>query len=268
MEATKERIAKGYSQSAPRYDALAGHLYLMGIRRLLPRARTGPMPAVLDVGCGTGVNLLEAARWFAPTRQLCGIDLSPGMVAVASAKARALGVPASFVVGDAERLPYDDGQFDLVICNSVLHWFRDRGAALREMHRVLRPGGQVLLICAAKPGFREWFAFTDQLRHLIGLTPRRSLVPELPTAAEVGGLMQEAGFVLEHLANPVQLQQVTDYENFVRLMSTVAPLWTADLPPGTEPAVEELAVTLMRTAFPGSFPSTWAAIEAVGTRMS
>jgi len=268
VEATKERIAKGYSHSAPRYDALAGHLYLMGIRRLLPRARTGPMPAILDVGCGTGVNLLEAARWFAPTRQLCGIDLSPGMVAVATAKAGALGIPASFIVGDAEDLPYDSGQFDLVICNSVLHWFNDRGAALREMHRVLRPGGQLLLICAAAPGFREWFTFTDHLRQLIGLAPRSSLVPSLPSAAEVGGLMQEAGFALEHLANPVQLQQVTDYEGFIRLMSTVAPLWTADLPPSAEPVVEELAARLMRSAFPGSFPSTWAAIEAVGTRIT
>lgn len=267
MEATKERIAKGYSHSAPRYDALAGHLYLMGIRRLLPRARTGPMPAILDVGCGTGVNLLEAARWFAPTRQLCGIDISPGMVAVAAAKAGALGIPASFIVGDAEHLPYDDGQFDLVICNSVLHWFNDRGAALREMCRVLRPGGQLLLICAAAPGFREWFAFTDQLRQLVGLAPHPSLVPRLPSVTEVGSLMQGAGFFLEHLANPVQLQQVTDYEAFIRLMSTVAPLWTADLPPAMEPVVEELAANLMRATFPGSFPNTWAAIEAVGTRM-
>jgi ubiquinone/menaquinone biosynthesis C-methylase UbiE len=267
VEATKERIAKGYSHSAPRYDALAGHLYLMGIRRLLPRARTGPMPAILDVGCGTGVNLLEAARWFAPARQLCGIDISPGMVSVAAAKAAALGIPATFTVGDAEQLPYDSGQFDLIICNSVLHWFKDRGAALREIGRVLKPGGQLLLICAASPGFREWFAFTDQLRQLIGLAPHPSLVPNLPTAVEVGGLMQEAGFVLDHLANPVHLQQITDYESFIQLMSTVAPLWSADLPPELEQTVEQLAAKLMRAAFPGSFPSTWAAIEAVGTRI-
>lgn len=123
VETVKVRLARGYSQSAPRYDALAGHLYLTGIRRLLPRVRVAPGPAVLDVGCGTGVNLLEAARQFAPTSLLCGIDISPGMVEVARAKAGALGLPADIRVGDAEQLPFPDTTFDLVICNSVLHWF-------------------------------------------------------------------------------------------------------------------------------------------------
>ena len=134
VEAVKERLARGYSQSAPRYDALAGHLYLTGIRRLLPRVRIAPGAAILDVGCGTGVNLLEAARWFAPTGKLCGIDISPGMVAVAQSKAGLLGLPAQFRVGDAERLPYSDAEFDLVICNSVLQWFDSlsRSADLEE----------------------------------------------------------------------------------------------------------------------------------------
>lgn len=263
----KVRLARGYSQSAPRYDALAGHLYLMGIRRLLPRVRVAPMPAILDVGCGTGVNLLEAARWFAPASRLCGIDISPGMVAVASGKAQAMGVPAEFAVGDAERLPYPDAEFDLVICNSVLHWFKDRGAAVREMERVLKPGGQALIICAAKPGFGEWFAFTDQLRQLAGMAPDPTLTPDLPTAAEVAGHMHAAGLALEHLANPVQLQHITDQEGFIRLMSTVAPLWTADLPTEAQMLLEQLATRLMCTLYPGGFPSTWAAIEAVGRRI-
>ncbi|HWI65657.1 MAG TPA: class I SAM-dependent methyltransferase [Symbiobacteriaceae bacterium] len=267
MEAVKVRLARGYSQSAPHYDALAGHLYLTGIRRLLPRARIAPGSAILDVGCGTGVNLLEAARWFAPARRLCGIDISPGMVAVARAKAEGLGVNAEFRVGDAEHLPYGDGEFDLVICNSVLHWFKDRAAAVREMRRVLRPGGQVMLICAAKPGFTEWFEFTDQLRQAAGMAPDPSLIPNLPSAVEVGEYMQAAGLAVEHLANPVQLQPVTDYEGFIRLMSTVAPLWTADLSPETQALLEQLAARMMRILYPGSFPNTWAAIEAVGTRI-
>ncbi|HYF92064.1 MAG TPA: class I SAM-dependent methyltransferase [Symbiobacteriaceae bacterium] len=267
MEAVKERLARGYSQSAPRYDALAGHLYLTGIRRLLPRVRVGPLASILDVGCGTGVNLLEAARWFAPAGKLCGIDISPGMVAVAQSKAGLLGVPAQFRVGDAEKLPYPDAEFDLVICNSVLHWFKDRGAALREMRRVVKPGGQVLIICAAAPGFCEWFAFIDQVRQLAGMTQDPTLTPDLPAAAEVAGLMQAAGLAVEHLANPVQLQQITDYEGFIRLMSTVAPLWTADLTPEAQTLLEQLSARLMRTAFPVSFPNTWAAIEAVGARI-
>jgi ubiquinone/menaquinone biosynthesis C-methylase UbiE len=223
------------------------------------------MSAILDVGCGTGVNLLEAARWFAPTRLLCGIDISPGMVAVAKSKAAALGVPAQFTVGDAEQLPYPDATFDLVIANSVLHWFKDRGAAVREMARVLRPGGQVLIICAAAPGFTEWFTFVDQLRQAAGAAPDPTLQPRLPSVVEVGNLLHENGFAIDYLNNPTQLQQISDPESFVRLMSTVAPQWVADLPPEGRALLEQLAARLMRTHFPAGFPNTWSAVEAVGT---
>lgn len=268
MEATKARLARGYSQSAPHYDALAGHMYLAGIRRLLPRLRVPPMAAILDVGCGTGVNLLEAARQFAPTRLLCGIDLSPGMVAVARSKAASLGVPALFTVGDAEQLPYEDGTFDVVLCNSVLHWFKNRGAALREMARVLRPGGQVAIICAAHPGFSEWFGLAEQLLDAVGLGKGASVIPALPTAAEVSGLMQSAGFGVQHLHNPIYPQVITDVDSFVQVMSTVAPHWIADLPADAQQIMQQLMANMMRIGWPGGFPNTWAAVEAVGVRLS
>jgi ubiquinone/menaquinone biosynthesis C-methylase UbiE len=267
VEAVKSRLARGYSRTAREYDALAGPLYLTGIQRLLPRLRVPPMAAILDVGTGTGVNLLEAARWFAPARLLCGIDLSPGMVEIATAKAIRLGVPAQFTTGDAEKLPYPDQLFDLVICNSVLHWFHDRAAALREMHRVLRPGGQVALVCAAAPGFREWFAIMDEVSRLIngGTTP--SLAPNLPTSAEVAAGLRQAGFVIEHLAHPVRRQWITHAESFVRLMSTVAPAWIADLPASLQPAFEQAVAQYLRTRWPAGFPLTWSAVEAVATRV-
>jgi ubiquinone/menaquinone biosynthesis C-methylase UbiE len=266
VEAAKERLASGYSRAALQYDALAGHMYLAGIRRLLPRATVPLMPAILDVGCGTGVNLLEAARWFAPARLLCGIDLAPGMAAVARAKAAAAGVPAQITVGDAEQLPYADRTFDLVLCNSVLHWFKDRRQALCEMHRVLRPGGQLLLIGAVAPAFQEWFALVDGLMHASTGSKPLSQIPPLPTAAEVAGHLQAAGFVLEHFANPMHRQTIAEPEPFVRLMATVAPHWTADLSPEGQLALEGLAAQTMRLAWPGGFPNTLAAVEAVGRK--
>lgn len=266
MEAAKWRLSQGYSRSAPLYDALAGHLYLSSIRKLLPRVVLPPIPAILDVGCGTGINLLEAARWFSPTRLLCGIDISPGMVEVASHKAAALGLKANFAVGDAEHLPYPDNTFDLVICNSVLHWFKDRQAAVREMCRVLRPGGKVVLICAAAPGFQEWFSLVDSLLQATRGPAAHRATPALPLAAEVVDLMSSAGFVGEYLANPVHVQRVADPESFVRLMSTVAPGWAADMPPEDQALLENLAVGLIRRGWPAGFRSTWAAIEAIGTK--
>jgi ubiquinone/menaquinone biosynthesis C-methylase UbiE len=267
VEAAKQRLAKGYSNKAMQYDVLAGHLYRAGVQRLLPRVRVPPMPAILDVGSGTGVNLLEAARWFAPARLLCGIDLSPGMVEVARAKAAMAGVPAQFIVGDAEKLPYPDKTFDLVICNSVLHWFKDRQGAVNEMYRVLKPGGQVILICAASPGFREWFHLVDTLLEKTGLATGPSTAPAFPTLREVSDLMTRAGFLMEHAANPVQLQRIVDPEPFVQLMSTVAPHSTSDLSPENQARFQQLAAAALRVGWPGGFPNTWSALEAVGTRV-
>lgn len=265
MESLKSRLARGYSRAAPLYEALAAPMYAMGIRKLLPRLRPMQMPAILDVGCGTGVNMVEAARWFGPTRLLCGIDLSPGMVEVARAKTAGLGLPAHFTIGDAEKLPYPDATFDLVICNSVLHWFKDRGAALREMRRVLRPGGQTVIICAASPGFQEWFGLMDTLLKT-ALGPSASVaMPAFPTAVGVALHMQSAGFMLEHIANPTCVQRITDPESFIRLMNTVAPQWTVDLPEGTIPLLEHAAATLLRCGWPAGFPNTWSAVEAIGT---
>lgn len=267
MEAVKERLANGYSRAALHYDALAGQMYVAGIRRLLPRATVPPMAAILDVGCGTGVNMLEAARWFAPTRRLCGIDISPGMAAVARSKAAAFGIPAEITVGDAEQLPYPDNTFDLVLCNSVLHWFKDRGRALREMHRVLRPGGQLLLLGATAPAFQEWFALLDGLMHAATRSRPQSTIPPLPTAAEIATNMMGTGFLLEHFQNPVFQQRITEPEPFVRLMATVAPTWTADLSPDAQLALEGLAAQTMRMGWPGGFPNTWSAVEAVGRKL-
>lgn len=267
MDAVKSRLARGYSRTAPLYDALAGHLYATGIRRLLPRLRVAPMPAILDVGSGTGINLFEAARWFGPTRLLCGIDISPGMVEIARVKAATLGLPAQIIVGDAEQLPYPDALFDLVISNSVFHWFADKSRALSEMRRVLRPGGQLILICASNPAFAEWFSLVDQVAQTVVGPTNSTATPVLPTAAEVVGLLQSHGFLLEHLATPVRRERVQNPVSFVRLMSTVAPHWTADLTPEAAAQTEQAILALLRRGGPFSFSTTWAAVEAVGTRL-
>lgn len=266
MDSAKELTALGYSKSAPVYDSAVGHLYLGGIRRLIPRLRVPPYPAILDVGSGTGINLLEAARCFWPARMLHGIDISPGMVEIATAKARMSGVPAQFTVGDAERLPYADRTFDLIICNSVLHWFRDRAAAVSEMHRVLRPGGQLALICAAAPGFSEWLGVLQAAQQLLHGPVHKENLPQLPTAQEVLGYLVGSGFAVEHFAHPVHRQRVFDPVSFIRQMSVVAPQWMADLSPSQHALLEQTILSLMKSAGPLGFRNTWAAIETIGTR--
>ncbi|MFZ5823019.1 MAG: class I SAM-dependent methyltransferase [Bacillota bacterium] len=267
MEAVKSRLARGYSRTAALYDEVAGPMYLAGIQRLLPYLRVPPMPAILDVGCGTGLNLVEAARRFGPARLLAGIDISPGMVAVARAKTAALGLPAQIVEGDAEKLPYPDGLFDLVLCNSVFHWFRDRAAAMREMSRVLRPGGQLALITATAPGFGEWFTLIDAVvRNLLGPAYAPS-VPDLPTGAEVGALMSQSGLLVERIRNPVKRTRVFDPASFVRVMSVIAPQWAADLPDEAVGQIQMLATDLIQRGWPTGFPVTWSAVETIGVKL-
>jgi ubiquinone/menaquinone biosynthesis C-methylase UbiE len=94
---------------------------------------------ILDVGCGTGMMLAAAAaRGVATT----GLDISD--VAVAQARVRAPG--AEFHVGVAESLPFADGEFDVVSCVGSLEHVMDPARAVREMRRVCRPGGRLLII--------------------------------------------------------------------------------------------------------------------------
>lgn len=267
MDGDKARLAQGYSRTAALYDRLAGAGYLAAIRRLLPYVRVGPRPAILDVGCGTGLNLFEAARWFAPAGRLVGIDLSPGMVAVAAAKARQLGIPATILLGDAERLPLPDASFDLVLCNSVFHWFRDRPAAMREMARVLKPGGQLALITATAPGFREWFLLIDAVIRAVLGPDRAPPIPELPTAEEVAALMQAAGLAVERLQNRIQRDLIVQPLPFVQLMSVIAPTWPGDLSDAEVARVQQAAAQLMAVAWPQGFPFTWSAVEALATKI-
>jgi ubiquinone/menaquinone biosynthesis C-methylase UbiE len=97
---------------------------------------------VLDVGIGTGANL----PCYPPGLRITGIDLSPAMLAVARQRAQELGVDARLREGDAQALPFDDASFDTVVCTLVLCAVPDDDAAIAEMHRVLRPGGNLLLL--------------------------------------------------------------------------------------------------------------------------
>jgi len=94
---------------------------------------------VLDVGCGTGVVAREAARRVGAEGRVVGLDLNPRMLAVA----RRLAPEIEWRQGDAGDLPFEDGSFDLVASQYAAMFFPDPALALREMWRVLAPGGRL-----------------------------------------------------------------------------------------------------------------------------
>jgi SAM-dependent methyltransferase len=133
--------------------------------RVADAARLAPGERVLDVACGTGVLARQAAKRVAPGGSVTGLDRNEGMLAVAGREAPGI----EWRSGRAEALPFADGMFDAVVSQFGLMFFEDRVAALREMWRVLRPGGRlVVAVWNALDHSPGYAAMVALLRRLFG----------------------------------------------------------------------------------------------------
>ncbi len=105
-----------------------------------------PGEDVLDLGSGAGTDTLVAAQMVGAKGSVTGVDMTPEMIAKARASADALDTGnVEFVESEAERLPFADGLFDVVISNGVIDLIPDKDAVFAELFRVLRPGGRLQL---------------------------------------------------------------------------------------------------------------------------
>jgi ubiquinone/menaquinone biosynthesis C-methylase UbiE len=145
QEARYDRIAEGYATwwSPVHRTATLGVLDEVG-NGLAAGARR-----ILDVGCGTGALAVAAAgRW--PSLLVDGVDASDGMLAIArrelDERPPLVRDRVAYTRADADRLPFDDGTFDVVVSAFVLQLVPSRPRALREMRRVLRPGGRLAFV--------------------------------------------------------------------------------------------------------------------------
>lgn len=133
---SRDAIVARFDSRASEYDGSAMHRALA--EAVAAFVRLDGVDTVLDVATGTGL-VLRALRPDHPVRMV-GVDLSPGMLAVA----RAALPGAELVVADATALPLADGSVDLVTCSTALHLIEAPDAAFAEWVRVLRPGGRVV----------------------------------------------------------------------------------------------------------------------------
>jgi ubiquinone/menaquinone biosynthesis C-methylase UbiE len=160
----KTKMALGYDQASDFYDTWIGNIDSWRYSWLLEDVTFPPNPTVLDVGTGTGLTLFEVVKQCQNQGRFFGIDISPGMIEKAQANATAQELSnCVFVVGDAETLEYPDNYFDVVFSNSVFHWFTNKVSALKEMHRVLKPGGQVAVRFNGGDFVKEFFEILIRL---------------------------------------------------------------------------------------------------------
>ncbi|MFM9888394.1 MAG: class I SAM-dependent methyltransferase [Burkholderiales bacterium] len=151
---------------------------------------------VLDIACGTGIVARLAAAKIAPPGRIVGLDLNDGMLATAKRLADEAGLSIVWKQGDATALPFADAEFDVVLCQQGLQFISDKRRALREMRRVLSPGGMVGLNVFGKPS-RFHAALADGLAKFLGdvTVATLSLAPfGLRNATILRALFDEAQF--------------------------------------------------------------------------
>jgi ubiquinone/menaquinone biosynthesis C-methylase UbiE len=181
------KIQRIWDRYAPRYDRDMGYferLLFAGGREWVGAQATGD---VLEVAVGTGRNL----PFYPPDVTLTGIDLSPAMLDLARERAAKLDRKATLIKGDAHALPFPNESFDTVVCTLGLCSIADHRAAIIEMHRVLRPGGHLLLldhVAAPNPILRAGQRLVEAITSRIAADwqTRRPLP-----------LLEQAGFVIE-----------------------------------------------------------------------
>jgi SAM-dependent methyltransferase len=139
-------------------------------------ATASPGAKIMEVGCGPGHLSIRLAR--GDGLDVTGLDLDPAMIERARANAarhpKADQRSPTFIVGDVAALPFEDAAFDLVISTFSMHHWSDPAAGLREIHRVLRPGGRAL-IWDLKPGFWLFHAHAPDPAQLVEASPLRAV---------------------------------------------------------------------------------------------
>ena len=161
---------------------------------LIEIAALRPGERVLDVACGTGVVARRASQLVGARGAVVGLDINPGMLAVARAT-NTTGTPIDWHEGNAEAMPLADASFDIVVCQLGLQFMPDKHAALREMRRVLVPGGRLVLNVPG-PVPQLFVIMRDALARHIGAEAARFVnqVFSLHDPAEIQNLIRGASF--------------------------------------------------------------------------
>ncbi|MGL6236388.1 MAG: class I SAM-dependent methyltransferase [Segniliparus sp.] len=182
--ALNDQVTRFWGSVAKAYDwgPLQRNAYQQPHDEMLALLRERGAQKILDVACGTGILADRIQRELDPD-EIDGVDMSEGMLA----RAKALSDKVRWQIAPAEQLPFEDGGLDAVVTTSAFHFF-NQAAALREFHRVLRPGGiaAVTTISPRQP-------VTPLLNRLV---PQQWSATQFLPPDQIRALFEDAGFTI------------------------------------------------------------------------
>jgi ubiquinone/menaquinone biosynthesis C-methylase UbiE len=219
-----EKIVAQFTRWAAPFAELALHAEADGMRRTLTAAALQPHHHVLDVACGPGIVACAAAK---QAGHVTGIDLTPAMIELARARqAREALVNCDWRVGDATALPFADAGFDRAITRYSFHHMPEPIRALKEMARVTRPGGRVVVIDATPTA--ETQAAYDAMETLRDPSHTSALTQDQLRALGREARLTETAFDFYHL--DARLQTLADEAD----MAALTALFDADIASGED----------------------------------
>ena len=199
---------------------------------LVQSANPQPGEHVLDVASGTGIVARRIAPLVGPQGKVIGLDLNADKISVAGAAAEREGLAIEWRTGPAEHLPFPDGSFDLITCQFGLMFFTDRLSALKEMCRVLRAGGRVVVSVWQGLDRHPFYQTLHQVsRHHLGKSSVQAVF-SLGDSDELRRLLTDAGFQQVEIKPASLTARFSNPEEFLA--------WEIGVDPAETPVLQHL----------------------------
>jgi arsenite methyltransferase len=196
-----------------RLQRLVAQTHDMSVRRsaVVQALNLRPGERILEAGCGGGAYTYETARFVGPAGRVCAIDVSPDQIAAASERCR--DVPwVECRVADVTALPFADGEFDAAFAVQVLEYVPELDDALREIGRVLRPGGRAVILSTNWSSLVWHSDHPQRMTRVLDAWTEHAYLSDLP--AVVGPRLRRAGLE-PHRQTPVPMLNTSYQEHAV-----------------------------------------------------
>jgi ubiquinone/menaquinone biosynthesis C-methylase UbiE len=231
-ETEKLKTRTTYNAASDHFDDDALSFWDRYGRRTVERLHLSPGAQVLDVGCGTGASALPAAEYIVPDGFVIGVDLADKLLAIARAKAvERQQYNVEFRIGDMENLGFPDSHFDAVISVFSIFFVTDMEKQVRELWRMVRPGGQ-LAITTWGPEFTEpmYGRWQESLRNIRpDLASDTRPLDRMCTTRAVGQLLLNSGISHTEVILEPGNQPLRTPEDWWSIVLGTNLRWTVDL---------------------------------------